>query len=34
MGCLSNIGVDFPKIGVELRILFDDARYRGSASCR
>ena len=23
----TNIGVDFPKIGVELRILFDDARY-------
>jgi Fic-DOC domain mobile mystery protein B len=23
----SNIGVDFPMIGVELRILFDDARY-------
>lgn len=23
----TNIGVDFPKIGVELRVLFDDARY-------
>ena len=23
----TNIGVDFPKIGVELRILLDDARY-------
>ncbi len=23
----TNIGVDFPKIGVELRILIDDARY-------
>lgn len=23
----TNIGVDFPKIGVELRILMDDARY-------
>jgi Fic-DOC domain mobile mystery protein B len=23
----TNIGVDFPMIGVELRILFDDARY-------
>lgn len=23
----TNIGVDYPKIGVELRVLFDDARY-------
>jgi Fic-DOC domain mobile mystery protein B len=23
----TNIGVDFPRIGVEIRILFDDARY-------